>query len=839
MHVPLDYYRILGLPIQATADQLQQAHRDRAMQLPRREFSEVAIAARKQLIDDAYQVLANPDHRRDYDSRFLSYAYADPGPETSPARGLGVSPDLGEAALRSLATEPKGNEGAGNSIEISPDQFSGALLVLLELGEYEQVIHLGRPYLSSGSGSLMDGHLGDPALVQGDVVLTLALACLELGREQWQQRQYETAAESLETGHELLAKENRFPALRAEIQAELYKLRPYRILELLARPLDQTRERRQGLKLLKSMLEDRGGIEGSEDDLSGLAIDDFLRFIQQLRDYLTASEQQELFEHEARRPSPVATYLTVYALLARGFARHQPALVRRAKQLLMGLASQQDVHLEQAVCAMLLGQTEEANRALEFSQEYEPLAYIREHSRSSPDLLPGLCLYTERWLKDELFPHFRDFKDQEATLKDYFADPQVQSYLEAMVPGPETAWEGANPPPQGYSIPTVEGSLPIHAPSLASPAAPRRTAQPNGFSAPVSTPPPSRNGHGSADTLMSRNGRSAAKAPGPASVGSTFPSPAVSRPAASSTAAFHSASSSSAASPTSPPSGPSPAQRPQSPTGPEPSVAERVAQLSPEGQLRSKTQAKADPSAAASPRPQSRRSPAKASPNSAPDRSVASKDPSATVTQLDPGPRRSGSPRWGRLALVGLVGLVGLGALGFATTRTVGWLAGAMAGPRMEGRPLELSLAEPAVDIPSAPGPNEQIGVASMAQQVIETWLESKRAAMGENYQSSGLEEILTGPLLTQWQRRAAAAPQENWYWEYDHAVEVQSVDPDDPTADRLQVIALVQEKARLFEYGVENDGASYDDRLTMEYVLVRQDGQWYIETMGKQAGGN
>ncbi|QQE63936.1 molecular chaperone DnaJ [Leptolyngbya sp. BL0902] len=851
MHVPLDYYRILGLPIQATADQLQQAHRDRGVQLPRREFSEVAIAARKQLIDDAYQVLSDPDYRRDYDSRFLADAYAaEPTPDSSRPAGLAVRPDLGEAALRSLATEPGAGEVPSNAIAIESELFAGALLILLELGEYEQVIHLGRPYLSSGTGSLADGQFGDPALVQGDVVLTLALACLELGREQWHQRQYETAAESLETGHELLAKENRFPALRAEIQSELYKLRPYRILELLARPLDQTKERRQGLKLLKSMLEDRGGIEGSEDDLSGLAIDDFLRFIQQLRDYLTASEQQELFEHEARRPSPVATYLTVYALLARGFARHQPALVRRAKQLLMGLAHQQDVHLEQAVCAMLLGQTEEANRALEFSQEYEPLAYIREHSRNSPDLLPGLCLYTERWIQDELFPHFRDFKDQDATLKDYFANPQVQSYLEAMVPGPEAAWEGVDPGAQGYSVPTVEGSLPIHAPSLASPASYQRPAMAtppatNGYSPDPPAPRANHNGYGGADLgygaaeiAVSRNGRAhpAAKAPDPA------PPDAPALDAAQAAPAPRPAQRSKAAQPkpgrpkperlkAKPPAlDPRPAERTSSDQ--EPSVAERVAQLSPEGQLKAATKAKVTPP---SPRPSRSRSPKPSLP------AAMASDPSATVTQLEPGSRRkkSTSPRWGRLALVGMVGLLGLGTLGFATARTVSWLTGAVSGPRLEGRPLDLSLAEPAVEIPSLPSPDEQIGAASMAQQVIETWLSAKSAAMGEDYQADQLATVLTGSLLSQWQRRAAAAPQENWYWRYEHEVAVQSVTPDDPTADRLQVIALVRENARLFEFGVENDQASYDERLTMEYTLVRQDGQWFIESMRQAPGRN
>jgi hypothetical protein len=172
------------------------------------------------------------------------------------------------------------------------------------------------------------------------------------------------------------------------------------------------------------------GIDGTGDDQSGLSIDDFLRFIQQLRGYLSAAEQQTLFETEARRPSAVATYLAVYALLARGFAQRQPSLIARAKQMLMRLGRRQDVHLEQSVCALLLGQTEEASRALELSQEYEPLAFIREHSQGAPDLLPGLCLYGERWLQKSVFPHFRDLANQKASLKEYFADEQVQGYLE-------------------------------------------------------------------------------------------------------------------------------------------------------------------------------------------------------------------------------------------------------------------------------------------------------------------------------------------------------------------------------------------------------------------------
>jgi hypothetical protein len=428
VRIPLDYYRILGLPIQATADQLRQAHRDRTLQLPRREYSEAAISARKQLLDEAYAVLSDPEKRQVYDANFLAKSYE---LEAAPP-GEGHS-SVGQSAIASDSM----TDSYAPSIEIQDHQLVGVLLILLELGEYELVLKLGRPYLSSGSLSLKSGRFGQPEIVFSDIVLTVAFACLELGREQWQQGQYENAAESLETGQELLLREGLFASVRGEMQADLFKLRPYRILELLALPEGNKVERRQGMNLLRDMLNDRGGIDGAGDDQSGLGIDDFLRFIQQLRSYLTSEEQQTLFETEARRPSAVATYLAVYALLARGFAYQQPALIRRAKSMLIRLGTRQDVHLEQAVCALLLGQTEEANRALELSQEYESLAFIREHSQGAPDLLPGLCLYAERWMQNEVFPHFRDLFNQHAFLKEYFANEQVQSYLEELPNEPE------------------------------------------------------------------------------------------------------------------------------------------------------------------------------------------------------------------------------------------------------------------------------------------------------------------------------------------------------------------------------------------------------------------
>ena len=230
MRIPLDYYRILGLPIQAPPEQLTQAHHDRTRQMPRREYSENALASRRSLLDEAYGILSDPAQRSAYDERFLTTQ---------------VESDLMASPLASLAEQTP-------HIDIAEDNLVGALLILQELGEYELVLKVGRPYLSSGrlsSGGtgLKSGQFGDPQVALSDTVLTIAFACLELGREHWQQGQHETAAEALETGEELLVREGLFEGIRAEIQSDLLRLRPYRILELLALPEPEyVRDRRKG-----------------------------------------------------------------------------------------------------------------------------------------------------------------------------------------------------------------------------------------------------------------------------------------------------------------------------------------------------------------------------------------------------------------------------------------------------------------------------------------------------------------------------------------------------------------------------------------------------------------
>ena len=786
MRIPLDYYRILGLPIQAPPEQLTQAHHDRTRQMPRREYSENALASRRALLDEAYGVLSDPAQRSAYDARFLT---------TQGESDLTISP------LTSLTEQTP-------HIDMAEHNLVGALLILQELGEYELVLKVGRPYLSSGrlsSGGtgLKSGQFGDPQVALSDTVLTIAFACLELGREHWQQGQHETAAEALETGEELLVREGLFEGIRAEIQSDLLRLRPYRILELLALPEPEyAHDRRKGLDLLQDMLRERDGVDGAGDDQSGLTMDDFLRFIQQLRSYLTAEEQQVLFEEEARRPSAVATYLAIYALIARGFAEHQPALIRRAKHLLSKLSVRQDVHLEQSVCALLLGQTEEANRLLELSQEYEPIAFIREHSQGSPDWLPGLCLYAERWVGGEVFPHFRDLSEHRASLKDYFADDQVQSYLEEL---PVEVAEGfAGVSALGGRSMTL-GATGTTSDAWKSDGMATGGAAVGGSLGAAASPPPasrSRRGSGATHSAAAPLMRSPSSSEGDDSMETaervSFGDRSTDRGAMRSALVGVGLAAGSAIAQNSTSSHGSPQNITPQNTISQPHNP-GVAQNANEG-----------------------------------DREVVS--PSATP-RTNPGirtrPRTTGRsnpksklkwalPLWFPWAL----GLAGVMAMGFGISR---WWRSAPATIVPSPTP---SLALATAGVSGQPIPVQGDLNDATAKQILELWFTTKKAAMGSGYAIAKLDQVLSDPKLSVWQKEAGDAQRDGVHVEYEHAMEVKKIDVNPTDPDRTFITANVRELRKYYEGSVMKEDQT--DDLQLRYSLVRQNNQWKISDWQK-----
>jgi hypothetical protein len=769
VRIPLDYYRILGVPIQATEEQLKQAYQDRSQQLPRREYSEAAIAARNQLLELAYQVLSSPEKRGEYDARFLQTGYASI-PE------LELTEFFAPQELSNYNSEPA---VTSTVIEIDPDLFVGALLIFQELGEYELILRLGHHHLNSPEILASEKYSKNQTNqgVREDLILTIALAYLELGREQWQQGEYENAAISGQMGLNLLIEKNLFSSIQAVMEGDLYRLRPYRILELLAQ--DKNDQRLKGLQLLREMLEERQGIEGKGEDGSGLSFDHFLRYIQQLRGYLTVTEQQELFTQEAKRPSPVAAYLAVYTLLARGFAQKQPHLIVEAQQILQFLSKKQDVYWEQAVSSLLLGQTQQANYALGYSQEKETVELIRQYSQNSPDLLPGLCFYGEKWLQKEVLPQFKDLANCKLTLKEYFGDRQVQSYLEQL------------------SLPSSKQHQ-VSSASVKSPATTKTKSKRNNLFAWGKKPI----AEASTTTVSSYTSVPEKELVG---VGVGQNASATSTIASNnnwntvsfsqgnqraSTANYGQLETKKSYHPSYVPSQKRPLKSP-SPSGIKQVKRQR------KGHLR---------------------------------HSSKRKNPYLFLVQR-------------LLFLLGLifgVGTLGFVLTKYLLEGpTIQLAEGEQLMIALNESPIkQLTITPKETETkevvanppqPAKPKTNSTL-TQELAQQVVQKWLDAKSQAFGNQHQVDSLKAILSEPLLSQWRDRAVKYQQTSSYRKYQHTLEIRSVTQDKQNQNKAAIEAQVREIAQHYQGTQLDQNQSYDDNLLVRYELIRQGQQWLIQ---------
>jgi|GEM_PF-1966546 len=384
--LPLDFYQILNVPHNARTNQIEQAFSDRKAQLPRAELSEQVKQERQNLMLRAYETLSNEEERKLYD------------------QNLAVST---------------------SKLQLEQHQLLAGLVLLLESGEAPEVlsaIHNFQPNFSSGPNA---------SSAEQDLALLSILAHKELAQELRLRGQLEAAAAELEAASSCLQDSGKFLSLQKELDQWLFHIRPERVLTLLKN--ENPESRTLGIKLFQQWLQEREGIEGNGADGSGLDRNGIFQFLETVLPLLDGDEQLQIFAREAERPSVAAAYLAAQALLAQGFTAGAPHAVRKARGYFIRLNQRRDVHVELAVCALLLGQAEEAERALKHSKETGILDIIKQRSEGSPDLLPGLCQYAEEWL-GTLTRQIRDLKSSEEkearSLKAYFAHSGVQTYLE-------------------------------------------------------------------------------------------------------------------------------------------------------------------------------------------------------------------------------------------------------------------------------------------------------------------------------------------------------------------------------------------------------------------------
>ena len=779
MQIPLDYYRILSVPVKAAQPQLEQAYSDRLQQQPRREFNEYAIKARQALIEKAYRVLSDPQARQNYDAQFLV--------NMQPVEPLELSENGGVSENTEVAADDDGDREVvpedkivredtslvtatiNPIIEIPSAQLVGALLIMQELGEYELVLTQGIDYYNSDEFSQFQQQNSEEVNVatRENIILALALAYMELGREQWHRKEYETAAMSSQLGIDILNQENLFPQVKQELELDLYRLRPYRVLELISQNQPNSAPRIKGFYLLQDMLLQRQGIEGKGKDLSGLSFDQFLCFIQQLRTYLTSVEQKQLFDRDTQNDSAIGSYLAVYALLGLGFTRKQPELILRAQRKLDYLSEKRNVAWEQAVCALLLGHSEKALAKVHQTEDTSKLNQILQHAPGNPDLLPGICFYAEKWLHEDVLAQFVDLIDVKLTLKEYFAEREVQTYLDKLTPA--------------TVLVTTENASTGSASSESVPQ--QSDSQQNGIGV-LSRWRSIFNDKNSSKTVVVAN--------------QVFQNTPVA--SQSSTATIERGKSDKAVKAKSKYKAKSKTKHRQS----SPNRQAKQPPKHPSSRLSLPLEKKRAVPASALYKAQAQ----------AIQKKMAQKKKLSSTTRLK-----------GWLFIASLI--FGVGTIGFIATKL-------FLSPRQQTAKAEIAIAisDPAIELPPAKPvvAKPKLTFTQKAQQVVEKWLSSKSAAFGKEYQISELNSILAEPLLTTWRDRATAYQAGDFYREYQHQIKMRSakVDPNNP--NKAVVEAEVKEVAQHYQSGQLDNTQSYDDNLLVRYQLVRQGEKWLIQ---------
>ncbi len=765
VRIPLDYYRILSVPVKATSEQLKQAYSDRLLQQPRREYSERAIEARRKLLESSYRVLSDIEQRANYDAQFLV--------NMEPIETIEPPTDRDTETPTMVKTEEMGMVALTNpTIEIPPAQLVGALLILHELGEYETVLKIGIDYFNFQIER--GGVQATAATVDGDgqdLILAIALAYLEVGREQWQRQEYENAAVSGQMGIELLNRQNLFPHLREELELDLHKLRPYRVLELISQNPIGSAERDKGFQLLRSMLIQRRGIEGKGSDRSGLNFDRFLCFIQQLRTYLTSAEQQQLFDDKSQKDSAIANYLAVYALLGRGFSLKQPELIIRAQRKLDSLSEKQDVSWEQAVAALLLGHTEKAIGKLQQASDTSKLELVRQHGVDNSDLLPGLCFYGELWLLEEVVAQFSDLLATRLTLKEYFADRQVQAYLNELAPPKIEAVNTSKSKTVKHSL--HEGRSQTAAPGfwqkwrkLFSLEAASAKLESTAKVSPAERELVGVTGSGSLSHNLSR---SATTVKG---------------------------------------------DRPNRPANDRRVYRKKIV---PSSNLQHHQSNRKSPSLPLQPTAKSRAVPP----------AVMHKAQNRAKQKRANKRKRSKATLWQGWLFI-LSWILGGASIGYVAMKL-------FLPPRVNNAnraQLAIAIGQPAVEIPpkeTKPVTAKVVTFEERARQTIQSWLDSKSAAFGKEHQIERLDSILAEPLLTTWRDRALAYQQGQFYREYEHQLTVRSAKVDPQDKNQATIEAEVKEVAQHYQSGQLDETQSYNDNLLVRYQLVRRQDKWLI----------
>ena len=397
--LPIDHFRLLGVSPTAAPEAVLRTLQLRLDRCPDQGFTHESLNQRAELPRLSADLLTDPERRGQYEATLLELEKEHPG------------------------------ETAG--LELSSNLEVAGLMLLWEAHAPHEAFQLARQALQPPQA---------PALGSGresDLALLAALAARDAADQDQEQRRYESAANLLQEGMQLLQRMGKLPEQRQVLETDLSRLRPFRILDLLSRDLAEQSARREGLTMLESFIADRGGLEGSA--LEGLEAADlpagmdqgaFELFFQQIRRFLTVQEQVDLYGRLQEAGSADASFLVVMALAAAGFSQRKPERVQDARTRLQDLKLEGlDTQPLLGCLDLLLGDVDRAERHFATSPDPALKSWLSAHPG---DALAALCDYCRTWLGRDVLPGYRDVDAEAIDLEAWFADRDVQAYVERL-----------------------------------------------------------------------------------------------------------------------------------------------------------------------------------------------------------------------------------------------------------------------------------------------------------------------------------------------------------------------------------------------------------------------
>ncbi len=428
LRVPLDFYALLHVSRGATKDSIFKSY-ERLVSSPPSDFgfSERAISARKSVLDTAMETLGTPVLRREYDERLRLES-------------------IDETLPRDV-----------------PHIVAGVLILLHEAGKYETVIRIGLEALKGKNAKKFQ----DVGLVTACSMLTTATGLLDSRSSLTEALDLLREAQALMTRGGVSGSNQ---VLRI-VERTIAEVHPRVALELVGS--GEAAMRHEGIRQLPMALDEMK--RGSGADRRGKEA--WIVYLDRVRQLLSAEELVELYNicpvHVFSDPKEL--YYVSVAHLAIAAKMMDANLVHRARELLIKadkladkLADKPDgldagsktgpnnVFSRRAVeehhrrrmalaCAsLLLGDSGDAARVLglplragepiALGVDRQMVAFVKEYSRGSESLLPGMCVLVERWVNEVALMSF--YKDPPRFgLNEWFENERVVRYLENVEKG--------------------------------------------------------------------------------------------------------------------------------------------------------------------------------------------------------------------------------------------------------------------------------------------------------------------------------------------------------------------------------------------------------------------